>query len=456
MIQKKIENMMNKNPPFLLTKEKKIRFLTQKDNKSEIPTKSLSNTKIIKINSCNNLDSNSKDKTVEPIKEGTNQASSMEPGVEYSTRRWTKEEHNKFLQGIIEYGNNWKMVEKVIKTRSSSEARSHALKYFIYVKKNILRQTKIINDRNLLNTVLNCIKNFKGGQPLDEIQKKRTLNLLISNFQNFGKDEIESCNMVVNETKSISSQKNGDKYIFYEKEFDKNRVSGKNNILIEIKENCISKNNSYLENKNNIEGNKIEFCNKKRKNSWIGNKIFNINKVTKYKYSNNFNKINGNSNKQTLEKLKKPNNIICPIINNNFTDITNNYNNIISNNSINSKNNYKININSKNNNNKNMNDFINNNFKNNSKINDFTSYDENKFNFTEHLFDFGKSIRENNYFGEDEYPKFNTLESQKKLFFNGNELNDSFKNNFFEESILSLGEHIDENPFINMLFDLFE
>jgi hypothetical protein len=262
--------------------------------------------------------------------------------------------------------------------------------------------------------------------------------------------------MVVNETKNASSQKDGDKYNFYEKEYDKNRVSEKNNILNEIKENCISKNNSYLENKNNIEENKLEFCNKKRKNSLIANKIFNINKVIKYKYSNNFNKINENSDKKTLVNLKKSNNINCPIINNNITDITKNDNILISTNSIFSNNNTKININYRNNNNKNMNELINNTFKNNKKKDDFSSLDENKFNFTEQLFDFGKSIRENNIFGEDEYPKYNNLESQKKLFFNGNELNDSFKNNFFEESILSLGEHIDENPFINKLFDLFE
>ena len=446
----------NKHPPFFITKEKNNIFLTQRSNKSKISNNSLSNINIIKINSCTNLDSNNKDKILEPIKGETNKSSSMEQRDQFNMGRWTEEEHQKFLKGIIDYGNNWKMVEQLIKTRSSSQARSHAQKYFVKVKNKIIRQKKIFNARNLLNYVFNCIKNFKGGQPLDAIQKKRTLNLLISNFQNFGKDEIESCNMIINEIKSISSQKVGEKNTFFEKECDKNRFSERHNLIIEIKENNISKINSDLENKKNTEENKVEFCNKKRKNSCFTNKIFKINKVTKYKYSYNVNEINRNSNKKDFGRS---NNIINPITNGNFiannniTNITNNYNNFISSNIINNDhniyNNNKININTNNN----IKSSINNNFKNN---NDFTNFDINKFKSSELLFDFDLSIRENNNFGEDEFPRYNTLESQKKLFFNGNELNDSFKNNFFEESILSLGEHIDENSIINKFYDLFE
>ena len=424
MIQAKIENM-NNNPPFLVTKEKRNSFLIQGANKSKISNISLSNISIIKINSCNNLDSKSKDKIIEPIKEVK--------GVQFNMGRWTKEEHKKFLKGIIEYGNNWKMIEQLIRTRSSSQARSHAQKYFVKVKKKIISQNKIFNARNLLNYVFNCIKNFKGGQPLDAIQKKRTLNLLISNFQNFRKDEIESCNMMVNEIKSISSQKDGEKYTVFEKENDKNRNSDNHNLIIEIKEDNYSKINS------DFEGNKMEFCNKKRKYSLFTNKIFKINKVTKYKYSNKVNEINENWNKKVSDRSN--------------TNITNNYDNFISNNNISNNkdnnSNNKININTNDNN---MKSFISNNFKNNI---DFTCFDMNKINSSEPLFDFDLSKREKNNYNEDEYPKYNTLES-KKLFFNGSELNDSFKNNFFEESILSLGEHLDENLFINKLCNLFD
>ena len=441
---------MKKHPPFLITKEKNNGFLTQRTNKSKISNNSLNNINIIKINSCNNHESNKKNKIVHPKKKEANKSSSGEKITKFNRGRWTEEEHKKFLKGIIEYGNNWKMVAKLIKTRSSSQARSHAQKYFLKVKKIIISQKKVFNFRNLLNYVFNSFKNFNEGKSLDEIQIKRILNLLISNYQNFGKDEIESCNILVSEIKNI--EKDGNECTLYEKKCDKNRISEKNSLFIENKDNSYSKNSSDLDKKKDIEENEMEFCNKKRKNSWFTNKIFKINKVTKHKYSNNVNEINRNSNKKVLGRS---NNIICPIasgnfiVNNNITNITNNYNNFFSSNSINNNNNNKININTNNN----MKSSIKNNIKNN---NDFNSFDINKFNSSELLFDFDLSIRENNNFGEDNCPKYNTLESQKKLFFNGNESKDSFKNNFFEESILSLGEHIDENSIINKLYDLFE
>ena len=55
----------------------------------------------------------------------------------FNNGRWTDEEHKKFLEGILEYGNEWKKVRKIIKTRTSTQARSHAQKFFLRIKKNI-------------------------------------------------------------------------------------------------------------------------------------------------------------------------------------------------------------------------------------------------------------------------------------------------------------------------------
>jgi SHAQKYF class myb-like DNA-binding protein len=54
-----------------------------------------------------------------------------------STGRWTQEEHNKFLEGILLYGNEWKQVSQHIKTRSSTQARSHSQKFLIPIKKKL-------------------------------------------------------------------------------------------------------------------------------------------------------------------------------------------------------------------------------------------------------------------------------------------------------------------------------
>ena len=445
MIQTKIENRKNQ-APFSITKEKNIHLLTQRAVKTKKPNNSLNNFNIIKLISCINLDSNRKNENIELSREETNSSSSMEPGVKFSVGRWTKEEHKNFLKGMKEYGNDWKMVQKIIKTRSRFQIRSHAQKYFMRLKKKVKNSYMKFNAINLINYVFNNIKKFNGGQPVTVNQRKRALNVIISNFRNFGKDEIESCNMVVKESKIMSSQNKGDKSTFFEKEYNKNITSKKNNIIIEI--NSV-KNDDNIEDKNNVQENKMEFCNKKRKNTSPINKIFQINKVIKHKYSNNFNKINENSNKQNFENLKKSKikkskkkiesknkfiqNIICPVISEsyNINNNTNNFNNLICNISIN---NDMSNINNNFNNKGNMNSFTNNNFEaNNGNINDFTNLDMNKFNFSESIFDFCSKIKKINSF--DKFP-------------DGADFNDSLENIFIEESNIPIGEEDNDFPII--------
>src|SRR4051812_44973771 len=57
--------------------------------------------------------------------------------TKYSTGRWSQEEHNKFIEAMFLYGNEWKRVQQHIKTRSSTQARSHAQKFFIRIKKKL-------------------------------------------------------------------------------------------------------------------------------------------------------------------------------------------------------------------------------------------------------------------------------------------------------------------------------
>ena len=48
--------------------------------------------------------------------------------------RWTREEHDKFLDGIVQYGINWKKVKSLINTRSPIQVRSHAQKFYRKLK----------------------------------------------------------------------------------------------------------------------------------------------------------------------------------------------------------------------------------------------------------------------------------------------------------------------------------
>lgn len=49
--------------------------------------------------------------------------------------RWSQKEKLRFLQALKMYKRNWKAVEKHVKTRTSTQARSHAQKFFQKLKK---------------------------------------------------------------------------------------------------------------------------------------------------------------------------------------------------------------------------------------------------------------------------------------------------------------------------------
>ena len=129
--------------------------------------------------------------------------------TKYNSGRWTQEEHLKFIDGILEYGNEWKKVQSLIKTRSSTQARSHAQKFFLRIKKNlnINDSTTFANETNL-NSPSNqdnfSIKyffellasqdkektNFENGK-LTSSQREKLLNI-VAKFSYIEYDNIKS------------------------------------------------------------------------------------------------------------------------------------------------------------------------------------------------------------------------------------------------------------------------
>jgi SHAQKYF class myb-like DNA-binding protein len=53
----------------------------------------------------------------------------------FSTGRWNKLEHYVFVEGLRIFGKNWKKVESIIPTRSGTQIRSHAQKFFQRIEK---------------------------------------------------------------------------------------------------------------------------------------------------------------------------------------------------------------------------------------------------------------------------------------------------------------------------------
>jgi len=61
---------------------------------------------------------------------------------ERSNGRWTKEEHQRFVEAIKVHGKNWKKVEESVGTRTGAQIRSHAQKFFLKLEKELKTNQK--------------------------------------------------------------------------------------------------------------------------------------------------------------------------------------------------------------------------------------------------------------------------------------------------------------------------
>lgn len=71
----------------------------------------------------------------------------------YNCGRWQPEEHQRFIEAIMKYGNEWKQVQKHVGTRSSTQARSHAQKFFVKIKKSNVFHFNIDLSKNSIKTL---------------------------------------------------------------------------------------------------------------------------------------------------------------------------------------------------------------------------------------------------------------------------------------------------------------
>ena len=235
--------------------------------------------------------------------------------------RWTKDEKDKFLEGIALYDTNWKKFTTLIKTRTLIQIRSHAQKFLIKLKnykneklsidftldtvtsiKDMIEQIKSLNRNYNIKNIFRFISN-----ECDRIRKNK--KYIGNKLHNIGN------NKDMNEEKDIFNRtdifnKNND--------FFNNEMDSSNNTFIFNPFNRIIPLDSLQNqlNHQNLQMNGLNFSYPFFNNFLFNNNLINIDKDEKNRDKNI------NNNKGT-ENINNNTNINNNNINNNFISLQN-------------------------------------------------------------------------------------------------------------------------------------
>ncbi len=268
--------------------------------------------------------------------------------VDCNFGRWTDQEHQLFLEAIFLYGNEWKKVQQHIKTRNSTQARSHAQKFFINIKKRLDHKdlSCLEKDENSYRNVIEIekiSKLFKDCIPVNQmgnLDKDKLVKFLINlkNIQNNRKtnekiNEISECkyseiNGIINEfidKKNIFLIEKDNKKLFksvsnIEKEFDQYTVFSNR------KESNLQMDN-FLKLKRDLKEKKSKTKDKSKQNSLLP---FDINGV----FMTNLLELNSPSNIKIISDKEEENksnlnkNLTRSLLNNVYNEIEIGYNKV--------------------------------------------------------------------------------------------------------------------------------
>jgi hypothetical protein len=101
-----------------------------------------------------------------------------------NTGHWSHAEHNLFLDSIIINGNNWKQVEKDLKTRNAIQARSHFQKLIVNIQNKAISELDYWKSEIELKIINICIQEFLNSPERLEIFQKSNKNNFISLLTN--------------------------------------------------------------------------------------------------------------------------------------------------------------------------------------------------------------------------------------------------------------------------------
>lgn len=88
----------------------------------------------------------------------------------YNCGRWQPEEHKRFIEAIMKFGNEWKQVQKYVGTRSSTQARSHAQKFFVKIKRSNILDFNIDLSKNSIKKLHEMANNLNSDQYVNAIK----------------------------------------------------------------------------------------------------------------------------------------------------------------------------------------------------------------------------------------------------------------------------------------------
>ena len=70
---------------------------------------------------------------------------------ESTSGRWTRAEHEKFMEALEKYGRDWVKVQRKVKTRTLLQIRSHAQKVFLNMTEDDIRAFIGSDDESMNN-----------------------------------------------------------------------------------------------------------------------------------------------------------------------------------------------------------------------------------------------------------------------------------------------------------------
>ena len=177
-----------------------------------------------------------------------------------NTGRWSVEEHTKFIEGLVEFGKNWKDVQNYVGSRTTAQARSHAQKFFLKLKmiKNSILNIDFTN--NNIKNLSDVIEEIKQKNENNEDEKKFIINTLKSLSDAISKESNEinkknkktKFNLERKKIEKVNSERNElfNEIKTFSEKIDLNEKKPKEIKIIEETKKEIESNNINLDNKN--------------------------------------------------------------------------------------------------------------------------------------------------------------------------------------------------------------